>query len=203
LGLRNRWFARLLFRGRIRGALKRNDKTLVAGGWIQLHGTGPNFKSYNVRVKKGEFSFHLPDGTYLIDGFWDELTQNQLHLSYTFIVDYGKSFPDPLELIEPAHNVAGILKLYDGTLMDDLYLNLHSENEGMNYGYSTKVKNGHFSLFLADGNYVVDGFLDPSSQKKVQLKFALQVMRGISWPNPLKILVTKEQIQGAFRSHRD
>jgi hypothetical protein len=201
--LGNRWFAGLLFRGRIRGTLKRNDKTLVAGGWIQLHGTGPSFKSYNVRVKKGEFSFHLPNGTYLIDGFWDEWTQDQIHLSYTFIVDYGKPFPDPLELIEPARNVAGILKLYDGTLPDDLYLNLHSENAGMNYGYNTKVKNGQFSLFLADGNYVVDGFLDPMSQKKVQLKFTFQVVSGTSRSNPINILVTKEQIQVAFRSHRD
>jgi hypothetical protein len=192
----------LIFRHNIKGTLKRNDSTLISGAWLHLHGTGANSKSYNVKVKDGAFSLRLPDSSYTIDGYWDEETQAQIYLFYTFQVANGKPVPDRLALVVPDNNVMGTIKRYDGAPVDGVYLNIHSENEGRhNFGYNTKVHNGSFALFLADGNYVVDGYLDPGMQKKIQVHYAFQVVKGKSRSNPLKLTISEEHILEAL--HRE
>ncbi|MFC5529430.1 hypothetical protein [Cohnella yongneupensis] len=188
-----------IFLHNIKGTLKSKDGTPVSGAWLQLHGTGTNSKSYNVKVNDGAFSLRLPDSYYTIDGYWDEESQAQIQLFYTFQVTGGKPVPDRLALIVPDNNVMGTVKRYDGVSVDGVYLNIHSENAGRhNFGYNTKVNNGSFALFLADGNYVVDGYLDPEMQKKIQVHYPFQVVKGKSRSNPLKVIVSKEHIVEAL-----
>jgi hypothetical protein len=184
----------------ITGTLRQTDGSPVVSALLRLHSTGLSYKGYTVRVKDGHFAVRLPDGMYLIEGYWDEATRNQIQLQYPFAVSQGKSKPDPLSLYAAEDNVSGTLQLEDGTPIDGVYLNLHSENIGKeNYSYGTKVKQGRFSLFLADGRYSVDGYSDPVTQKKVQLRYALNVVNGEAKPNPLTITVMKDNVFGTFK----
>jgi hypothetical protein len=195
------WFPGL-FRGRIVGTLNSSAGAPVTNAWLHLHGTGPNFKNYYTRVKNGSFKIKLPDSTYRIDGYWDESARNQIQLSQTFTVAKGRPDQHPLSLIVPKDNIMGTIKLYNGVSLDDIYLNLHSENEGRNnYSYTTKVKKGLFSLHLEDGSYVIDGYQDPELQKKVQIYVPFQVENSQCRPNPLTVTILEEHIQSAFTAH--
>jgi hypothetical protein len=184
----------------ITGTLSQADGTPVVSALLRLHSTGSDYKGYTVRVKDGHFAVNLPDGAYLIEGYWDEATRNQIQLPYKFVVSQRKSNPDPLLLYVPRENVTGTIQLEDGTPVDGVYLNLHSENIGKeNYSYGTKVKQGQFSLYLMDGHYIVDGYSDSFKQQKVQLRYTLNVVNGQSEPNPLSITVMKDNVFGTFK----
>lgn len=185
----------------VTGTLKQADGSPVTGTWLNLHSTGTTYTYYNVRVKDGQFALYLPDGSYRIEGYWDEATQDQVQLRYSFTVTGGKSSPDPLSITVPKNNVTGTLKLEDGTSIDGVYLNLHSDNAGKeNYGFSIRVKQGQFSLYLEDGNYVVEGYYDSVTQKQVTARLPFKVTNGQSEPNPLTVTVKKENVFGTFKS---
>jgi hypothetical protein len=194
----------------VTGTLKLEDGTNVSKTWLNIHSTEStttttpaSMQWYNTSVKDGLFSLYLPDGSYKVEGYWDEIAQEQVQLSYTFTVTNGKSNPASLAIIVKNKNVTGSLKREDGTNVSDVWLNIHSTVSetvsGTVYGYNVSVKNGQFSLYLPDGSYKVEGYWDNTAQESVQLSYTFTVTKGVSNPSPLEMTVMNKNVTGTLK----
>ena len=175
------------------------DNVLVKEAWLDLF-RKDGTKGYNTAVKDGKFSLYLPDGEYVVNSYWDNATQERVSLRYSFMVTNGVSNPKELILLAPAKNVFGTIETEDHLPLDQLYIDIQSTEicSGMCFSYNTTVKQGKFSVYLPDGNYVIHGYFDPTKQTFVELRYEFKVVKGLSDPNPLHIVKMKDNVTGTL-----
>lgn len=176
-----------------------NGTSMVKEAWLDIF-RKDGTKGYNTAVKDGKFSLYLPDGDYVIHGYWDNASQERVSLSYSFKVTNGISNPNPIVLSALAKNVFGTIETEDHLLLDQLYISIQTREicSGMCFSYNTTVKQGKFSLYLPDGSYVIHGYYDPAKQTFVELRYEFSVVNGQSDPNPLHIVKMNDNVTGTL-----
>jgi hypothetical protein len=168
---------------------------------LNLYKVGTNY-GFSVTVKNGKFNLYLEDGTYQINGFWDNDTQSNTTLSASFEVEGGQvtaATAAALQITLKAPNVSGTLKKQTGTStytpVQNGWLNMHAQQGGM--GYGVQVKNGGFALNLPDGTYIVDGYWDNVAQQQVSIRGKFFVLNGhLTRAADAQLVVRQSNVKG-------
>ncbi len=147
--------------GNVNGTLHAMNNQVVDKAWLHIHRTNGNpFTSYSVQVKNSSFSLYLPDGSYRVDGYWDEVTGSDVSLNVDFIVDNGVVVQGPLNLVVKTPNVHGTFQLPVGTppITEGNVSLSNTSKDGP--GIGAPVKDNKFDLYLPDGNYIIEGVVE-------------------------------------------
>lgn len=158
----------------VSGTLKKGTSN-IRGAWVNLRDTATG-RGYGANVRGGVFKLYLPDGSYQVDGYWDESNQVYVPLVQAFDVQNGSLVgASSLALVSAAANVTGTLRDSADQAISDVWLNLTSSAGDPITVY---VSNGEYGLYLADGTYSIDGYWDDVNQMYVALFGTFTVQSG-------------------------
>jgi bacillopeptidase F len=137
-----------------------NGTTALTNVTFSIHST--DNKWYDAKSDStGKFAFTLPDGTYEVDGIWDELKGKWYELNQKFTVKDG-SLEGAAELRIDVNPPATSFKV-TGTLtkgttaLSDVVFSVHTTT-GEETWYDTQTdSNGGFGFNLQDGTYMLEG----------------------------------------------
>jgi lactocepin len=119
----------------------------------------------------GNFVFELPDGTYQVDGIWDDVKGKWYQLNQQFTVENG-ALTDTLTIDVKAaavnYNVTGTLSK-GTTPLSNIIFSIHTKNGDVWYDTQTDA-NGNFGFKLPDGTYTIEGIWVESESKWYSLK---------------------------------
>jgi hypothetical protein len=175
------------------------DGISLDGVHLFIHRKDVSNSYYNALVSNGgHFTFeHLPDGTYIVDGYYDSGWTNWINLPIhpNFTVQGGVLAGNSLSIAIPKNNVNGTIQLGNQPLNGE-YLNLHSTTT-QNSWYNTKIVNGSFSMYLPDGSYSVDGYSDPGTYQFHSLPIGVTFTVTNGQCEPLNILIPSNNVTGS------
>lgn len=180
----------------VTGSVQKGKKKIEKGA-VQIVGGSESVEQYyEAEIKNGIFSLYLPDGFYNVEGYWDH-TGMFISCNYSFTVVKGKSNPSPLKIVIPADNVKGNIQKA-GKKVASGFLFISNESGEEEDSYFTQIKNGQFNLYLPDGSYVVDGYIDDTGAL-VSVNYSFTVVKGKSNPSPLKITIPADNVKGSIQ----
>jgi hypothetical protein len=161
----------------VTGTVRSADGALQSNIYFQLQSVGLSSNmGYLVNVKNGAFSTYLPDASYEVYSYSDQITGLSKPLIGSFKVVNGVSTPASLDLVIHASNVTGTLKNVDGSnISADLSLQLPNANISL----SLSVVKGKFDLYLPNGTYEIGGYWDKDNQTYNQLRRSFTVSDGV------------------------
>jgi Leucine-rich repeat (LRR) protein len=117
---------------------------------------------YNAQTdENGRFGINLPDGSYMIEGIWDNSIEKWYELNHSFVVKNG-TLVDATELVIDVknvtnnHNVTGTLMKGTQVLSNLIFSFRTSDGEVQWYNVQTD-ENGNFGIKLPDGSYTIEG----------------------------------------------
>ncbi|HZG77179.1 MAG TPA: carboxypeptidase-like regulatory domain-containing protein, partial [Paenibacillus sp.] len=137
---------------------------------------------YSARTNaNGGFSLFLPDGEYEVKGYWNYGNEKYVEALIPFVVE-GET---TLELREPVKNVVGVVT--PEQTIAEAFLNVVrlDENGARGTRYSTRILENEFAMALEDGNYIIEGYYDPTNETYVFLNYDLTVRNGVPTEQPL------------------
>jgi len=178
----------------------------VEGVWVNIHAADFSDYFHAITDEDGEFETYLPDGDYVLDGYWDDEDHKYESLSIAFTVAEGEVVdPAALHIVMPDQNVFGSLSDEDGEPIADAYLNIRKADYTKWFGEVTDEEGG-FSLYLPDGEYVIDGFHMPVSEetgvsygeyKWLNIEFTVEDGE-VTEPDLLEIMLEKMNVNGVL-----
>jgi len=172
----------------ITGTLVDEKGDLIGQAWLEIVNSAQPELSYNVNVKAGQFSLALPNGEYLVRGYWNNNEYVRLNLGQT--VEGTESW----SIKVPTRNVTGTLRTANDQLADQVWLNIQSLNQADTSSYDVFVRDGSFRLTLPNGTYRVNGYWDNVAQEYVQLNTEFVV----SGTRTLALVVPSKNITGTL-----
>jgi predicted DNA-binding protein with PD1-like motif len=182
----------------VSGTVQKGTEKVTKGNISLYSDNGKERNSYNTRIENGQFSMYLPDGTYTINRYYDEVNQKEVYMTYTFKVEKGKSIPSALNIVIPEDNVNGSIQK-GSAKVNRGQVNVYRQNGNERIHYSSRIENGQFSMYLPDGTYTVEGYYDELIQKFVSVKYNFKVEKGKSDPNPLNIVIPADNVSGSIQ----
>ncbi|HZG75217.1 MAG TPA: carboxypeptidase-like regulatory domain-containing protein [Paenibacillus sp.] len=195
----------------VKGSILSSSNAPVAGVHVTIR-TSDHSKYFHTQTdEEGKFETFLPDGDYVIEGYWDQEAQEYVRLAVAFSVANGAPTNESvLQIVLLDKNVSGTLARKDGTAVAFAFVNIRNESHTNWYGASTNTS-GAFSLYLPDGNYVVDGVSVPAAtsgqnggdgqtvSEYVQLRVAFSVLNGsVTDPSALQLILQDKNVSGTF-----
>jgi hypothetical protein len=118
--------------------------------------------------KNGQFAFELPDGSYVVDGIWDQASEKWYELNQIFTVADGELQGSTELLIDIAtvasDNVFGTLTKGSDAL-SNLTFSVRTAAGDEKWYSATTDANGNYSLRLPDGDYQLEGIWNSSESK--------------------------------------
>jgi hypothetical protein len=166
-----------------------DGEELFKEGTLYLNNVDKNvWASYSAKVINGKFGVNLPDGDYEIIKFSDLNSSNQISLFYTFKVSNGISNPRFLD-IEIPEGYKGTIKYQDGTSISNGSLSISSPDTNLSTNYIVQIKEGKFTFYLPDGNYVVNNQKNYDNQEQTSLYYKFKIVNGHTEPSQLAIIL--------------
>lgn len=129
---------------------------------FSFHSTTGEENWYNAQTdENGRFGINLPDGSYMIEGIWDNSIEKWYELRHSFDVNNGK-LVDASELVIDVKNVTNDYNvtgtLTKGTLVLGNLIFSFRTSDGEVQWYNVQTdENGNFGIKLPDGSYTIEG----------------------------------------------
>jgi hypothetical protein len=147
---------------------------------FSLYSTGENQIWYDFTTdENGNFTYHLPDGEFTIDGIWVSPTWYPLGKTFTIqngLIDGLHAFVINALELQYEGNVSGTLK-NGSTPMPNLTFSIHRLED--NNWYDTRTDTaGNFVFNLPNGTYQLDGIWEPETQNWYELNQPFTVSNG-------------------------
>jgi uncharacterized protein YjbJ (UPF0337 family) len=188
----------------VSGTVKDSSGNRVFDGTLELRRTGNEERWVSVHIQNGKFTTYLPQGTYHMLSYYDEVKQKQVILGKTVIVP--ETDPITVDIVEPKDNVNGTVKDSSGDAVADAWLQLHSNGTDRLW-FNIRIQNGEFSTHLPVGTYQVEGYNDQGTGNQVSLDATFTVSSEEE-PTSVDIDASKENIlktdsDTSVRSHQN
>lgn len=172
------------------------------------HGRDQEVSNWTMRVQgKEDYTYlfnndhavlHLPEGDYHIIQVYVAGHPKEIEIGLDFTVQEGVPSSVTIDLSDYIQNsnVFGSLKLNDGSAFNESYeVRIINQYDSADY-YDVSVKNGEFDVYLADGEYVLDGYYSQVTEgysNYVRLEKKFTVEAGES--DDLEIVLNRIHVQ--------
>jgi hypothetical protein len=124
----------------------------IQNGYLFIHPSSSEGYFYYPAIQNGKFTTYLKDGTYSVDGYYDETQQQNVPLEkpVKLVVSGGKSNASNLNIQLKADNFIGTVYKAGKAIKKGT---IYAKNDQFTRVIS--IINGKFTAYLADGTYTV------------------------------------------------
>ncbi|MHC0038821.1 hypothetical protein [Pseudoneobacillus sp. C159] len=183
-------------RDNLKGTIEKGGKPITKGN-LFIYPTNGEGYYYYPDITNGQFTTFLKDGSYNIDGYFDESQQQNVPLEtpIKFVVTGGKSSLPNLVISMPADNFIGTVHkagvpIAKGTIYakTDLYTRVVS------------IYQGKFTAYLKDGTYTIQKARDDVAYLDYEFEpILVKVESGkLTSSKPLKIDILEDNVSGVL-----
>lgn len=176
----------------VTGTLQTDNNVNIDNVRLQFRADGNDKRFWtDAEVNEGEFRLALSDGAYVVQGYYDQATEEFVTIEQPFTVSGGTA---SLQIVVKSKNVTGSL-IKGGEGIANAWIQIRKSGLDRWYGAQTK-SDGSFSLVLDNGIYLIEGYYDHSADKFVQLNREFSVVNNSA---SLTIDVPQENVTGTLK----
>jgi hypothetical protein len=174
----------------VNGTIIRADgKEIFKEGILYISKVQDNMTiGYETKLVDGKFSINLYDGDYQITKVSDLNSSDFISLFYTFKISDEKPIPSSLDIVIPEGH-EGTIKYQDGTSISNGSLSMLRIEPNLSVGFSAPIKDGKFTLYLPDGDYLIKNQNNYATEEQISLYYTFKIVNGLTEPSQIDIVI--------------
>jgi hypothetical protein len=169
----------------------------IQNGYLFIHPSSSEGYFYYPAIQNGKFTTYLKDGTYSIDGYFDENQQQNVPLEQPvkLVVSGGKSNASNLNIQLKADNFIGTVHKAGKAIKKGT---IYAKNDQFTRVIS--IINGKFTAYLADGTYTIQKARDDIAYLDYEFEpITVKVEEGkLISSQSLQIHILEDNVSGIF-----
>jgi hypothetical protein len=180
------------------GTIEKGGKPIAKGN-LFIHPTNGEGYYYYPSILNGKITTYLKDGSYQIDGYYDEIQQQNVPMEkpVKLVVSGGKSSLPNIQLSLNADNFIGTVHKAGKAISKGT---IYAETD--QFTRVVSIINGKFTAYLADGTYTIQKARDEIAYLDYEFEpITVKVEEGkLTNSKPLKINILEDNVTGTFTS---